>query len=182
MLKTKDILDEKDKRLRLISDEVTFPLTDEDKKAIHDMIEYLHDSQIEEIAEERNLRPGMGMAAIQLGIKKRYFVVVHEVTEEDDLEQKFDTYILINPKVVSHSEEMIAADVGEGCLSINRETDGYVKRYARIKVEGYDLEGNKIVIRAREELAIAFQHELDHLDGILFTDKLTDDVSDIRTI
>lgn len=182
MLKTKDILDEKDKRLRLISDEVTFPLTEKDKKAIHDMIEYLHDSQIEEIAEERNLRPGMGMAAIQLGIKKRYFVVVHEITEEDDLEQKFDTYILINPKVVSHSEEMIAADVGEGCLSVNRETDGYVKRYARIKVEGYDLEGNKIVIRAREELAIAFQHELDHLDGILFTDKLTNDISDIRTI
>lgn len=182
MLKTKDILDEKDKRLRLISDEVTFPLTEKDKKAIKDMIEYLHDSQIEEIAEERNLRPGMGMAAIQLGIKKRYFVVVHEVTEEDDLEQKFDTYILVNPKVVSHSEEMIAADVGEGCLSVNRETDGYVKRYARIKVEGYDLEGNKIVIRAREELAIAFQHELDHLDGILFTDKLTNDISDIRTI
>ena len=182
MLKTKDILDEKDIRLRLISDEVMFPLTEKDKKAIHDMIEYLHDSQIEEIAEERKLRPGMGMAAIQLGIKKRYFVVVHEVTEEDDLEQKFDTYIIVNPKVISHSEEMIAADVGEGCLSVNRETDGYVKRYARIKVEGYDLEGNKIVIRAREELAIAFQHELDHLDGILFTDKLTDDISDIRTI
>lgn len=182
MLKTKDILDEKDKRLRLISDEVKFPLTEKDKKAINDMIEYLHDSQIEEIAEERNLRPGMGMAAIQLGIKKRYFVVVHEVTEEDDVEQKFDTYIIVNPKVISHSEEMIAADVGEGCLSVNRETEGYVKRYARIKVEGYDLEGNKIVIRAREELAIAFQHELDHLDGILFTDKLTDDVSDIRTI
>lgn len=182
MLKTKDILDEKDKRLRLISDEVKFPLTEKDKKAISDMIEYLHDSQIEEIAEERNLRPGMGMAAIQLGIKKRYFVVVHEITEENDLEQKFDTYIIVNPKVISHSEEMIAADVGEGCLSVNRETDGYVKRYARIKVEGYDLEGNKIVIRAREELAIAFQHELDHLDGILFTDKLTDDISDIRTI
>lgn len=182
MLKTKDILDEKDKRLRLISDEVKFPLTEKDKKAINDMIEYLHDSQIEEIAEERNLRPGMGMAAIQLGIKKRYFVVVHEVTEEDDVEQKFDTYIIVNPKVISHSEEMIAADVGEGCLSVNRETEGYVKRYARIKVEGYDLEGNKIVIRAREELAIAFQHELDHLDGILFTDKLTDDISDIRTI
>lgn len=182
MLKTKDILDEKDKRLRLISDEVKFPLTEKDKKAINDMIEYLHDSQIEEIAEERNLRPGMGMAAIQLGIKKRYFVVVHEVTEEDDVEQKFDTYIIVNPKVISHSEEMIAADVGEGCLSVNRETEGYVKRYARIKVEGYDLEGNKIVMRAREELAIAFQHELDHLDGILFTDKLTDDISDIRTI
>ena len=182
MLKTKDILDEKDKRLRLVSEEVTFPLDEKDKKAIDEMIEYLHDSQIEELAEERNLRPGMGMAAIQLGIKKRYFVVVYEVTEEDDEEQKFETYILVNPKVISHSEEMIAADVGEGCLSVNRDTEGYVKRYARIKVEGYDLEGNKIVVRAREELAIAFQHELDHLDGILFTDKLTNDVSDIRTI
>lgn len=182
MLRTKDILDEKDKRLRLVSEEVTFPLTEKDKKAINDMIEYLHDSQIEELAEERNLRPGMGMAAIQLGIKKRYFVVVYEVTEEDDEKQKFETYILVNPKIISHSEELIAADVGEGCLSVNRETEGYVKRYARIKVEGYDLEGNKIVVRAREELAIAFQHEMDHLNGILFTDKLTNDISDIRTI
>ena len=149
MLKTKDILDEKDKRLRLVSEEVKFPLTEKDKKAIEDMIEYLHDSQIEELAEERNLRPGMGMAAIQLGIKKRYFVVVYEVTEDDDDEQKFETYILVNPKVISHSEEMIAADVGEGCLSVNRETEGYVKRYARIKVEGYDIDGNKIIVRAR---------------------------------
>jgi len=182
MLKMKDILDEKDKRLRLVSEEVTFPLSDKDKKTIYDIIEYLRDSQIEELAEERNLRPGMGMAAIQLGIKKRYFVVVYEVTKEEDKEQKFETYIMINPKIISHSEEMIAADVGEGCLSVNRDVEGYVKRYARIKVEGYDMDGNKTTVRAREELAIAFQHELDHLDGILFTDKLTDDVSDTRTI
>ena len=182
MLKMKDILDEKDKRLRLVSKEVKFPLTDKDKKAIHDMIEYLHDSQIEEIAEERDLRPGMGMAAIQLGINKRYFVVVYEVTKEDDVEQKFDTYIIINPKIISHSEELICADAGEGCLSVNRETEGYVKRYSRVKVEGYDMDGNKITVRAREELAIAFQHEIDHLNGILFTDKLTFDIDGIRTI
>jgi len=178
----KDILDEKDKRLRLVSDEVVFPLTDNDKKAIHDMIEYLHDSQIEELAEKRDLRPGMGMAAIQLGIKKRYFVIVYEVTKEDDTEQKFDTYIIVNPKIISHSEEIICADQGEGCLSVNRETEGYVKRYARVKVEGYDMEGKKITVRAREELAIAFQHEIDHLNGILFTDKLTFDIDGIRTI
>ena len=87
----KDILDEKDKRLRNISKEVTFPLSQKDKDTINDMIEYLHDSQIEELSEKYNLRPGMGMAAIQLGINKRYFVVVHEVTKEDDEEQKFDT-------------------------------------------------------------------------------------------
>lgn len=182
MLKTKDILDEKDKRLRMISDEVVFPLTDKDKKAIHDMIEYLHDSQIEEIAEERNLRPGMGMAAIQLGIKKRYFVIVYETTEEDDTEQKFDTYIVVNPKIISHSEELICAEMGEGCLSVNRETEGFVKRYARVKVEAYDLDGNKYVVRAREELAIAFQHEIDHLNGILFVDKLTNDIEGVREI
>ena len=70
MLKTKDIIDEKDKRLRLVSEKVIFPLEKKDINAINEMIEYLHDSQIEHIAEERNLRPGMGMAAIQLGIKK----------------------------------------------------------------------------------------------------------------
>ena len=172
MLRTKDILDEKDKRLRLVSEEVTFPLTEKDKKAINDMIEYLHDSQIEELAEERNLRPGMGMAAIQLGINKRYFVVVYEVTEEDDEEQTFETYILVNPKIISHSEEKIAADAGEGCLSVNREVDGHVPRYARVTVTGLDLDGNPLKIRAREELAIAFQHEIDHLDGILFYDRI----------
>ncbi len=182
MLKTKDILDEKDKRLHEISKEVVFPLTETDKKAIHDMIEYLHDSQIEELAEKRDLRPGMGMAAIQLGIKKRYFVVVNEITEENDTEQKFETYIIVNPTIVSHSEEEICADAGEGCLSVNRETEGYVRRYARVKVSGYDMDGNKIVVRAREELAIAFQHEIDHLNGILFTDKLTFNIDGIRTI
>ena len=67
---------------------------------------------------------------------------------------------------------MIAADVGEGCLSVNREVEGHVPRYARVTVEGYDIDGNKISIRAREELSIAFQHEIDHLDGILFYDRI----------
>ena len=87
VLKTKDILDEKDKRLRLISKEVKFPLTKKDKDLIDTMIKYLHDSQIDELAEKYDLRPGMGMSAIQLGVPKRYFVVVNEITEEDDEEQ-----------------------------------------------------------------------------------------------
>ena len=67
---------------------------------------------------------------------------------------------------------MIYVEDGEGCLSINRETIGIVPRYARVTVEGYDMDGNKIKIRAREELAIAFQHEIDHLNGILFIDHI----------
>lgn len=167
MLKTKDIVDEKNKILRTVSKEVKFPLSDEDRKVIKEMIEYLTDSQIPELAEKYDLRPGMGMAAIQLGIQKRYFVVVHEYEEGH-----FKNYVLINPKIVSNSEERIYVEDGEGCLSVNRETIGITPRYARVTMEAYDMEGNKIRIRGREELAIAFQHELDHLNGILFVDKI----------
>ena len=138
MLKTKEILDEKDKRLRLISEEVTFPLTKEDKELIDKMVTYLHDSQIEKLAKKYDLRPGMGMAAIQLGVPKRYLTIVHEVAE-----QEFDTYVICNPKIISNSEEKIYVDMGEGCLSINRDVEGIVPRYARVTVEGYDIDGNK---------------------------------------
>ena len=167
MLKNKDIIDEKDKRLREISKEVEFPLSDEDRKNIDLMIEYLTNSQIEELAEKYDLRPGMGLSAIQIGVPKRYFVVVYEYDEG-----KFDNYIIINPKIVSNSMEKIYVELGEGCLSVNREVDGIVPRYARVTLEGYDVDGNKIRIRGREELAIAFQHELDHLNGILFYDHI----------
>ena len=166
MLKMKDILDEKDKRLRQISEEVAFPLSKEDIKNIELMEEYLVNSQIEEKAEEYDLRPGMGMAAIQIGVAKRYIVIVQEV------EEGFDSYIVINPKIVSNSTEMIYVEDGEGCLSVNRELEGIVPRFARVTVEGYDMDGNKVKVRAREELAIAFQHEIDHLNGILFVDKI----------
>ena len=109
----------------------------------------------------------MGMAAIQLGVAKRYFVVVDEVSEG-----VFEDYILINPKIISNSIEKIYVELGEGCLSVNRPVEGIVPRYARVTVEAYDLEGRKIHVRAREELAIAMQHEIDHLNGIMFTDHI----------
>ncbi|MCI8588806.1 MAG: peptide deformylase [Bacilli bacterium] len=166
MLKMKDILDEKDPKLRQISSEVSFPLTKEDLKNIDLMEEYLINSQIEERAEKYNLRPGMGLSAVQIGVLKRYIVIV------DDTERGFESYVVINPKIISTSQEIIYVESGEGCLSINRECEGIVPRYARVTIEGYDTEGNKIKIRAREELAIAFQHEIDHLNGILFIDKI----------
>ena len=171
MLKMCDIIDEKNKKLRMVSKEVTFPLNDEDKENIRLMEEYLVNSQIEELAEKYDLRPGMGMSAVQIGVLKRYIVIVEEVWDDDE-NSHFDTYIVINPKIVSNSTEMIYVEDGEGCLSINRETVGIVPRYARVTVEGYDMDGNKIKIRAREELAIAFQHEIDHLNGILFIDHI----------
>lgn len=167
MLRTKDILDEKDPRVRAKNTEVDFPLDDEYKNIIPEMLKHLRYSQIDKYAKKYELRPGMGLAAPQIGINKRFFVVCYEYKEG-----KFEDYVLINPKVISYSEEMIYAGEGEGCLSVNREVDGIVPRHARITVEGYDLDGNLIKYRVREDLAIAFQHELDHLDGILFTDKI----------
>ena len=167
MLPDIKILDEKSSFLHKRAKEVTFPLSDEDKKTIHDAIKYLEMSQNEEIAQKYDLRPGMGLSAIQLGFAKRYFVVVDEVEEG-----KFETYVIINPKIISNSMEKIYVELGEGCLSVNREVDGIVPRYARVTVEGYDLEGRKIQVRAREELAICFQHEIDHLNGILFIDHI----------
>ena len=167
MLLTKDIVDEKNQILRQKSKEVTFPMSDEDKENIKQMVEYLTNSQIDELAAKYCLRPGMGMSAVQIGVLKRYITIVHEVEEG-----KFDTYVVVNPKIVSESNEKIYVEDGEGCLSINRETFGIVPRSARVTVEGFDTEGNPITIRAREELAIVFQHEIDHLNGILFIDRI----------
>lgn len=170
MFKKLNVLDEKDKRLRIKSKEISFPLPKEYKKTIQHIIDELTYSQIEEYAEKYELRPGMGLAFPQLGINERIIVIVHEVKPGH-----FDNYVFVNPKIVSYSEEMIAADVGEGCLSVNREVEGHVPRYARVTVEGFDEDGNKIKVRAREELSIAFQHEIDHLDGILFFDRINKD-------
>ena len=167
MFKKLDILDEKDSRLRKVSKDATLPLTKEYKNIINQIIKELTYSQIEEYEKKYDLRPGMGLAFPQLGINERIIVIVYEYTEG-----KFEEYVVINPKIVSYSDEMIAADAGEGCLSVNRDVEGHVKRHARVTVEGYDVDGNKIRIRAREELAIAFQHEVDHLNGILFYDHI----------
>lgn len=161
------ILDEKDKLLRQVSKEVTFPLSKEDKQLINDALTYLEMSQIEEYNKKYDLRAGMGLAFVQLGVLKRIFVVVEEIDEG-----KFEKYVVINPKIKSMSEELIFVGEGEGCLSVNRETEGIVPRHARITVDAYDENGDLYTFRAREELAIAFQHEIDHLDGILFVDKI----------
>lgn len=162
-----EILDEKDKTLREISKEVTFPLSNELKEHINDMITYLKMSQIEEYAKKYNLRAGMGLSDVQTGNLRRIFVIVEELEDHT-----FKDYILINPKIITHSEEIIYVGEGEGCLSINREVEGIVPRFARITVEAQDLEGNTFKIRVREDISVAFQHEIDHLNGILFIDHI----------
>ena len=167
MFKKLNILDEKDPKLRKISVDAKLPLSKEYKDIINQIIKELTYSQIEELSEKYDLRPGMGLAFPQLGINERIIVIVYEYDDG-----KFEEYVVVNPKIVSTSNEMIAAEAGEGCLSVNRDVEGHVKRFARVTIEGYDVDGNMIRIRAREELAIAFQHEVDHLNGIIFYDRI----------
>lgn len=168
MICQNDILDERNSKvLRQKSKDVTFPMDEDDILNINNMIMYLRMTQDEEYAEKNHLRAGMGLAAVQLGILKRYFVISYK--NEDGT---FEEYKVINPKIISNSEELIYVEEGEGCLSVNRYVEGIVPRAARITVEYYDEFGNKITKRIREEIAVAFQHEIDHLDGILFVDKI----------
>ncbi len=167
MFKKLDILDESRPELRKKSTPIEGALSKEYKDIIERIIKELTYSQIEEYSEKYHLRPGMGLAFPQLGINKRIIVIVHEYEEG-----KFNNYVYINPEIVSESEEMIAASEGEGCLSVNREVEGHVPRHARVTVEGLDINGKPQRIRAREELAIAFQHEIDHLNGVMFYDRI----------
>jgi peptide deformylase len=161
------ILDEKNKILHEKSKDVSFPLSLEDKKIINDALDYLEMSQIEEYSKKYNLRAGMGLSFVQLGYLKRIFVISEEIEN-----QKFNRYVVINPKIISQSEELIYVGEGEGCLSVNREVNGIVPRHARCTIEAFDENGDLYTIRVREDMAVAFQHEIDHLNGILFVDKI----------
>jgi peptide deformylase len=111
---------------------------------------------------------GVGLAAPQVGVLQRFFVVELPGDEEND--QPPQTYILFNPEIVKGTGEQVGY---EGCLSIPGYV-GEVARQERIAVKGVDERGKPIRYRAEGYLARVFQHELDHLDGILFTDRLTD--------
>jgi len=111
---------------------------------------------------------GVGLAAPQVGVLQRLFVV--ELPEDKENEQPQETYILFNPKIVKGRGEQIGY---EGCLSI----PGYIGEVARreqITVDGLDEKGQPVRLKVEGYLARVFQHEIDHLDGILYTDRLTD--------
>lgn len=169
MLLMKDIVRDGHPALREKSLDVEFPLTEKDKQLLIDMKTFLTNSQDEEISEKYNLRAGVGIAAPQLGINKR-FTVVH--FEYDD---KVYNYQLVNPKIISHSVEMAYLEGGEGCLSVDEQIDGHVVRYARITIRAYDMEGTELKLRLKGYPAIVLQHEIDHLNGIMFYDYINQD-------
>jgi len=166
MFEMKDIIREGHPTLRKKALEVTFPLSDADKKLAHDLHEYVKNSQDDEMVKRYDLRPGIGIAANQVNVPKRMFAL-HLPDDESKL-----SMVAINPKIISHSVEKTYISAGEGCLSVDRVIEGYVPRYARITAKGFYPDGSEFKLRLKGLAAIAFQHELDHLNGIMFYDHI----------
>lgn len=167
MITMHDIVRDYHPTLREKSKKIEFPLNDDLKNLADEMIEFLINSQNPEMAEKYDLRPGVGIAAPQVDILKQ-MIAVHIPGEEEGEEPL--SLIMINPRILSHSVKKTALQDGEGCLSIDDVHDGLVPRNKRITVEYYDVGGNKHKKRFKEYPAIVIQHEIDHLNGILFYD------------
>ncbi|WP_335870447.1 peptide deformylase [Bacillus sp. 2205SS5-2] len=165
MITMKDIIREGHPALRRIADQVPLPPSQDDQQVLHDLLQYVQNSQDPEKADKYGLRPGIGLAAPQINISKQMIAVSVTDGKGNQYEQA-----LFNPKIVSHSIEKAYLTSGEGCLSVDRPVPGYVPRYARITVKGYDIKGNEVKLRLKGLPAIVFQHEIDHLNGIMFYD------------
>ena len=127
------------------------------QKTIDDMIETMREA------------PGVGLAAPQVGLPERLVVVEYEEDDEKEDSPK-KLYVVVNPEIISASEE---TEMGiEGCLSIPGLV-GEVERSLEIVVRGQNRRGQPLKIKANGWLARIFQHEIDHLDGILYTDRAT---------
>lgn len=165
MLTMEDIIRDGHPTLRKVAEEVTMPPSEEDKQILYSLLEYVINSQNSEIASQNGLRPGIGLAAPQINVSKR-MIAVHLTDDKGNLY----SYGLFNPKIVSHSVEKAYLQTGEGCLSVDENIPGYVPRYARITVKGINLSGEEVKLRLKGLPAICFQHEIDHLNGVMFYD------------
>ena len=147
----RDILILPDKRLRLVSKPVA-KVDSATRKLVDDMFETMYAA------------PGIGLAAIQVGEPRR--IVTLDLAKKDEPK---DPQVFINPEIVWSSDEKAVYE--EGCLSIP-ETYSDVERPAQVKVKYLDLEGEPHEIEANGLLSTCLQHEVDHLNGILFIDHL----------
>ena len=183
MLLMKDVIREGHPTLSQKSAEVELPLDNKTKQILRDMMEFLENSQDEEKCEELGLRPGVGLAAPQINIPLQMTAVF--TTDEKD--EKLYKMLLVNPKIISHSEAKTYIPGGEGCLSVDREVTGLVPRHKKIRVRAYQYlpvtdELRKVEIRVSGYVAVVLQHEIDHLNGVLFVDKIVDSLDNVQPI
>ena len=124
---------------------------------------------LDDMHETLNKAQGVGLAAPQVDASKRMTAVL---VPDEEGKPPFFKHVLVNPTILSESVQMAALSEGEGCLSVDREVPGYVPRHEKIKLRWYDLDGNEHVERLRDYTAIVVQHEIDHLNGIMFYDHI----------
>ncbi|SEK70161.1 peptide deformylase [Carnobacterium iners] len=171
MITMKNIILEGNSTLRKTAEEISFPISEELKILGQEMLEFLKNSQDADLAEEYQLRAGVGLAAPQLNVSKR-MIAVHIPNVDDETSEPILSTVMINPKVISHSVQSACLSDGEGCLSVNRDVPGYVPRHTRITVTYFDLNGQEQKIRLKNYSAIVIQHEIDHINGIMFYDHI----------
>lgn len=126
------------------------------QKLINDMVETMREA------------PGVGLAAPQVNVSQR--VIVVEYGKDDDEEAPLKLYALVNPEITHFSSETVLGN--EGCLSVIG-FQGEVDRAVEVTVKAMSRHGKPVKVKAKGWLARIFQHEIDHLDGVLFVDKAT---------
>lgn len=169
MITKKNIIIDPHNTLRARAEEVKSPISAEDKETLRKLLEYVIASQDDELCEKYDLKPGIGLAAPQINVSKR-MIAVHIPDEE--YPEDTVSYALYNPKIIAHSAAKCYLSGGEGCLSIEKEFKGYVPRYSKITVTGFDENDEKVTLKLTDLPAICFQHEIDHLNGVLFYDHI----------
>ena len=127
---------------------------------------------IDDMIETMRQAPGVGLAAPQIGLSERIIVIEYFEREEDEENEDAPTTVwaVLNPEIVKSSEETVMGI--EGCLSVPGLV-GEVERHAAIQVKGLNRHGKPTKIKAEGWLARIFQHEIDHLNGVIFTDRAT---------
>lgn len=173
MITMDDIIREGNPTLREVASEVSLPLSEEDIALGKEMMEFLKNSQDPIKAEELNLRGGVGLAAPQLDISKR-IIAVHVPSADPEIAEPTLSTVMYNPKILSHSVQDACLGEGEGCLSVDREVPGYVVRHAKVTISYYDADGQKQKIRLKNYEAIVVQHEIDHINGVMFYDHINE--------
>ncbi|KIL50308.1 peptide deformylase [Jeotgalibacillus alimentarius] len=167
MITMKDIVRDGHPVLREKAEKVSLPLSDEDKAVMASLLEYIKNSQDPEMADEYKLRPGIGLAAPQINVSKQIFAL----HIQDDNGKSY-SFSMANPKIISHSVDKTYLTSGEGCLSVDENIPGYVPRYARVTIRGIGADGAELKFRLKGLAAVAAQHEIDHLNGIMFYDHI----------
>lgn len=157
-METLTVLTSENPELRVVS----APMTAEQLRDAHTQ------AFIDTLMETMVVENGVGIAAPQVGVHERLIIV----------ETPQGVQAFVNPEITSRSVRMVASV--EGCLSVPGVA-GTVKRHSSVKVKALNRMGEPLEIKANGLLAIIFQHEIDHLDGVLFVDKATNIIKDVKS-